>query len=578
MKCGIDPSCNASNINLSPEAREFLNAHNAHRSKHCTPELKWSNKLAADAYNYAKGCKYEHANVKDKSMKDGESLSAWWGQTKSPQDVVDGWYDEISVYNFDAPRCCDPPDSPKVGHFTQVVWRNTTEVGCAIVTCPAPAPDNSNVSWQYAVCRYSPPGNFNVNQPGELSANVPRVAPRPCVARVGTCMNACHSPSARPEFQTPIDLGGIFVKPDAVHAGCRGGMMMTALGRCACPEGTSWQSRLCAPSAAFTPLPADQPSVVLPAKEKPGLPDTTQVQACPAERPNGVAPNCCPLYTVFSGGVCVRTSQTPRSDTDKVQVRACPPERPIGTPPNCCPQGTAFDGKVCMRDAPMQVPKTGGDVGTSGTDKVQARACPSERPVGSWPNCCPSSTSFVDGKCLRKAETQTQQQQPQHQPTVCPPTRPVGTYPNCCPAGTIYTNGACVGGGISTSREPPADGKPLPKDTGPLIEPGTKVGPILRKVCPPDRPVGTYPNCCPKGTTYVNGACAGGGFNTSREPPPRDPTKGKVEQVPKSPDVNKSDILTRPSGNFGDVLKKQCPPGTQLNNKGQCEDVFRAPR
>ena len=179
---------------------------------------------------------------------------------------------------------------------------------------------------------------------------------------------------------------------------------------------------------------------------------------------------------------------------------------------------------------------------------------------------------------MRKAQTQTPQQQPQQQPNVCPPDRPVGTYPNCCPPGTIYANGACAGGGINTSREPPADGKPLPKDTGPLTDPGTKVGPILRKACPPDRPVGTYPNCCPKGTTYVNGACAGGGFNTSREPPPRDPTKGKVEQVPKSPDVNKSDILTRPSGNFGDVLKKQCPPGTQLNNKGQCEDVFRAPR
>ncbi len=475
------------------------------------------------------------------------------------------WYGENKDYNFDAPTCCD-----SVGHFTQVVWRDTAQVGCAVVSCPPPAPPNKNKyngPWQFAVCRYSPAGN--ITQTDQLKANVPKACPRP----VTTCVNACHSPSARPELQTPIDLGGIFIKPDAVHAGCLGGMMMNAAGRCACPEGTLWQNRYCAPLAIIDSVAPSVVQPTSPATEKPRLPDTMQVQACPAERPNGVAPNCCPLYTVFSGGACVRTSQTPQSDADKVQVRACPPTRPIGTPPNCCPLDTTFDGKVCM-----QIPKTGENAGTSASDKVQARACPSERPVGSWPDCCPNGTSFVDGKCLRKAQTQTPQQQPQQQPNVCPPTRPVGTYPNCCPAGTIYTNGACAGGGFNTSREPPADGKALPKDTGPLIEPGTKVGPILRKVCPPDRPVGTYPNCCPKGTIYTNGACAGGGFNTSREPPARDSTKGKVEQVPKPADLNKNDILTKPSGNFGDILKKQCTPGKELNNKGQCEEVFRAPR
>ena len=43
-------------------------------------------------------------------------------------------------------------------------------------------------------------------------------------------------------------------------------------------------------------------------------------------------------------------------------------------------------------------------------------------------------------------------------------------------------------------------------------------------------------------------------------------------------DVNKSDIFTRPSGNLGDVLKKTCPKGQELNAMGQCEEVFRAPR
>jgi len=37
-----------------------------------------------------------------------------------------------------------------VGHYTQMIWRNTTEVGCAV----AERDDR-----QILVCRYSPPGN-----------------------------------------------------------------------------------------------------------------------------------------------------------------------------------------------------------------------------------------------------------------------------------------------------------------------------------------------------------------------------------------------------------------------------------
>ncbi|MDY7012856.1 MAG: CAP domain-containing protein [Cyanobacteriota bacterium] len=42
-----------------------------------------------------------------------------------------------------------------VGHYTQIVWRKTTQVGCGI----SQAGGNDIL-----VCRYSPPGNF-MSQP-----------------------------------------------------------------------------------------------------------------------------------------------------------------------------------------------------------------------------------------------------------------------------------------------------------------------------------------------------------------------------------------------------------------------------
>ncbi len=311
-----------------------------------------------------------------------------------------------------------------------------------------------------------------------------------------SCAKACHSPSARPGIETSLPPDLFVLQPKAVHAGCFGGMMMNAAGRCACPGDSLWQGRICRVSAAkidAVPSVGVPPSSVVPVPVTPRLPDATQVRTCPAERPNGVAPNCCPLYTVFRGGVCVRTGQTPRSDADKVQVQLCPSDRPVGAPPNCCPRDTTFDGRACVRAAPMQIPKTGG---SAGSDKVQARGCPSERPVGSWPNCCPEGTSYANGRCLRKAQTQAPQQQP--------------------------------------------------------------------NVCPPDRPVGTYPNCCPPGTTYTNAGCAGGGYNTSREPPPRNSTKGKVEQVPRPQKIPPIDITPRqqcPSYQIGAWPNCRCPKG-----------------
>jgi len=57
------------------------------------------------------------------------------------------WYDEVKIYDFKKPTGF----SMDTGHFTQLVWLDTTQVGCGMVQC------KGNDIW---VCQYETPGNW----------------------------------------------------------------------------------------------------------------------------------------------------------------------------------------------------------------------------------------------------------------------------------------------------------------------------------------------------------------------------------------------------------------------------------
>jgi hypothetical protein len=63
----------------------------------------------------------------------------------SLDDAVDAWYNEVKLYDFS-----NPGWNTATGHFTALVWKSTTKLGCAI---------NSACSWPTYVCQYGPPGN-----------------------------------------------------------------------------------------------------------------------------------------------------------------------------------------------------------------------------------------------------------------------------------------------------------------------------------------------------------------------------------------------------------------------------------
>ncbi|KAL5639119.1 hypothetical protein ACGC1H_006592 [Rhizoctonia solani] len=135
-------ACAAPSIYMSVarQANGYLDAHNSFRSQHGANPLTWSSELETKAQNWANGCQFKHGST-------GENLAVGTGEFGAAA-AVKLWTDEADQYD---------PNDPQPSHFTQVVWKSTTELGCAVTRCPAGTiyPEESN----YHVCEYAPPGN-----------------------------------------------------------------------------------------------------------------------------------------------------------------------------------------------------------------------------------------------------------------------------------------------------------------------------------------------------------------------------------------------------------------------------------
>lgn len=121
-------------------ASEILDAHNKYRAQHKVGDLSWD----VDTYNYAKNNadNYDCSGVLTHTHgKFGENLAAGF---KDGASTVAAWVDEPILYS-DA--------SFVYNHFTQVIWKGSTKVGCAYKDC-------RKSNWGlYVVCEYDPYGN-----------------------------------------------------------------------------------------------------------------------------------------------------------------------------------------------------------------------------------------------------------------------------------------------------------------------------------------------------------------------------------------------------------------------------------
>lgn len=138
----------SSSSGLSDMAESLLNVHNTDRSAHSAPSMTWNDTLAEYAQTYLdnQNCVFAHSGGPY-----GENIALGFS---SVADAADAWYDEYKLYNYAAGEF-----SESTGHFTQMVWKASVQLGCATVQCS---------SGQFLACEYYPRGNII----GEFTENV----------------------------------------------------------------------------------------------------------------------------------------------------------------------------------------------------------------------------------------------------------------------------------------------------------------------------------------------------------------------------------------------------------------------
>lgn len=139
----------------------LLAAHNKERAAMGVPPLEWNGQLAADARVWAdelaKTGRFEHSPDAPGEDPQGENLWAGTPRAFSPESMVALWAAEKGDYRPGVfPNNSRSGDVEHVGHYTQLIWRTSREVGCATAV---------GQREEFLVCRYSEAGNVMGQRP-----------------------------------------------------------------------------------------------------------------------------------------------------------------------------------------------------------------------------------------------------------------------------------------------------------------------------------------------------------------------------------------------------------------------------
>ena len=141
---------------VAATSARLLAMHNSERARVGVAPLRWDPALAAAAASYGPALerlgRLQHS---PRASRPGQRENLWMGTRGafSPEQMVGSWTAEKREFRPGVfPNVSRTGNWLDVSHYTQMVWKGTTHVGCAI---------HRSARWDYLICRYSPPGNID---------------------------------------------------------------------------------------------------------------------------------------------------------------------------------------------------------------------------------------------------------------------------------------------------------------------------------------------------------------------------------------------------------------------------------
>ncbi|HEU0099504.1 MAG TPA: CAP domain-containing protein [Allosphingosinicella sp.] len=132
----------------------LLALHNRERRATGAAPLVWDSSLAAAAASYGPALerlgRLAHSPA---NQRQGQGENLWMGTRDAYEleEMAQSWAAEKSLFRPGFfPAVSRSGKWSDVAHYTQMIWKGTTRVGCAV---------RKSRKWDYLICRYSPPGN-----------------------------------------------------------------------------------------------------------------------------------------------------------------------------------------------------------------------------------------------------------------------------------------------------------------------------------------------------------------------------------------------------------------------------------